>query len=120
MWLRLLQCSECLIDLIRVACYAHQMDEAIRLANLCVERGYEVSINLMAVAKVPVARIDECLAQMAAECTCHYVYIADSFGSIYGEQMRVLTRKYKAMLGPSSNAIVPKVIGIHGHNNQRK
>lgn len=42
-----LQCSECLLDLIRVACYAHQMDEAIRLANLCVERGYEVSINLM-------------------------------------------------------------------------
>ena len=72
-----------------------------------------------AVAKVPVARIDECLAQMAAECTCHYVYIADSFGSIYGEQMRVLTRKYKAMLGPGSNAIVPKIIGIHGHNNQQ-
>ena len=111
--------SESLIDLVRVACYEHQMDEAIRLANLCVERGYEVSINLMAVAKVPVQRIDECLRQMAAECKCHYVYIADSFGSIYGEQMRVLTRKYVAMLGQGSGAIVPKIIGIHGHNNQQ-
>jgi hypothetical protein len=90
-----------------------------RTANLCVERGYEVSINLMAVAKVPVARIDECLAQMAKECTCHYVYIADSFGSIYGEQMRVLTRKYTASLGPGSGAKVPKILGYHGHNNQQ-
>jgi len=43
--------KDSLLDLVRVACYAHQVDEAIELANLCLERGYEVSINLMAVAK---------------------------------------------------------------------
>ena len=43
--------KDSLLDLVRVACYNHQLDEAIELANLCLERGYEVSINLMAVAK---------------------------------------------------------------------
>lgn len=25
--------------------------------------------------------------QIAAECKCHFFYIADSFGSVYGEQV---------------------------------
>ena len=80
--------KDCLIDLIRVACYDYQIDEAIRLANLCVARGYEVSINLMAVAKNTIEQIDACLDKVAEQCNCHYFYIADSFGSIYGEQAR--------------------------------
>jgi len=113
------QKSECLLDLIRVACYDYQIDEAIRLANLCVDRGYEVSINLMAVAKNSLEAIDACLDKVAAECKCQYFYIADSFGSIYGEQVRLLARRYLRKLGPGSAAKWPKVIGYHGHNNQQ-
>ena len=69
--------------------------------------------------KVPVAEIDRCLELMAAECRCHYVYIADSFGSLYGEQVRALARQYNAKLGQGSGAIVPKQLGYHGHNNQQ-
>jgi len=112
-------CSDCLLDLIRVACYDYQIDEAIRLSNLCVERGYEVSINLMAVAKNNVDQIEACLDKVAKEAKCQYFYIADSFGSIYGEQVRILTKRYLAKLGPGSGAVVPKVIGFHGHNNQQ-
>lgn len=50
----------------QVACYDYQIDEAIRLANLCVDRGYEVSVNLMAVAKISLESIDACLDKVPA------------------------------------------------------
>eukprot|EP01065_Artemidia_motanka_P027770 TRINITY_DN32978_c0_g1_i1.p1 TRINITY_DN32978_c0_g1~~TRINITY_DN32978_c0_g1_i1.p1 ORF type:complete len:752 (+),score=239.41 TRINITY_DN32978_c0_g1_i1:58-2256(+) len=103
--------KDSLLDLVRVACYAHQIDEAIELANLCLSRGFEVSINLMAVAKVPMATIEGCLEKVKS-CKCHYFYLADSFGSLYGEQVRLLIRKYR-------EALPGKEIGLHGHNNQQ-
>eukprot|EP00451_Oxyrrhis_marina_P013373 CAMPEP_0204323214 /NCGR_PEP_ID=MMETSP0469-20131031/9221_1 /ASSEMBLY_ACC=CAM_ASM_000384 /TAXON_ID=2969 /ORGANISM="Oxyrrhis marina" /LENGTH=725 /DNA_ID=CAMNT_0051304647 /DNA_START=17 /DNA_END=2194 /DNA_ORIENTATION=- len=103
--------KDSLLDLVRVACYAHQIDEAIELANLCLERGYEVSINLMAVAKVPLAEIDACLEKLKT-CKCQYFYLADSFGSLYGEQVRLLIRRYVA-------ALPHMEIGLHGHHNQQ-
>ncbi len=44
--------SESALDMIRVACYIHQVDKAIALAHHCMDKGYETSINLMAVSKV--------------------------------------------------------------------
>mmetsp|Transcript_19197 Transcript_19197/g.52994 ORF Transcript_19197/g.52994 Transcript_19197/m.52994 type:complete len:735 (-) Transcript_19197:41-2245(-) len=113
------QKSDSLIDLIRVACYDYQIDEAIRLANLCVDRGYEVSVNLMAVAKSSLETIDACLDKIGETCRCHYFYIADSFGSVYGEQVRLLAKRYIRKLGPKSGVKYPKIIGYHGHNNQQ-
>ena len=84
--------KDSLLDLVRVACYNHQIDEAIELANLCLERGYEVSINLMAVAKNTLAEIDACLEKVA-KTKVHMLYLADSFGSLYGEQVRLLIRR---------------------------
>eukprot|EP00667_Euglena_gracilis_P003452 EG_transcript_3463 len=103
--------KDSLLDLVRVACYNYQIDEAIELANLCLSRGYEVSINLMAVATNTVAEIDECLAKVA-KCNVHYFYLADSFGSLYGEQVRLLIRRY-------CDALPGKEIGFHGHHNQQ-
>ena len=39
------------IDMLRVACYVHQIDKGIALAEHCMDKGYEVCINLMAVSK---------------------------------------------------------------------
>lgn len=103
--------KDSLLDMVRVACYAHQIDEAVTLATLCKERGYEVSINLMAVAKIPMSDIDMCLEKVA-KCNCDYFYLADSFGSFYGEQTRILIRKYR-------EALPGKEIGLHGHHNQQ-
>ena len=44
--------KDSVLDMIRVACYVHQVDKAIALADICMEKGYEVCINLMAVSKV--------------------------------------------------------------------
>ncbi len=43
--------SESVIDMMRVACYVHQVDKAVWLAEHCMDKGYEVTINLMAVFK---------------------------------------------------------------------
>ncbi len=101
------QASESLIDLIRAACYAHQMDKAIELAHHYMDKGYETTINLMAVSKVSEHDLDEALADFAASRVPVF-YLVDSFGSMYRESRE----KYiKALPG--------KVIGIHAHNNMQ-
>src|SRR3990172_7710658 len=44
--------AESSLDMIRVACYAHQVDAAIDLAHHCIDKGYETTINIMAVSTV--------------------------------------------------------------------
>ena len=40
------------LDMVRVACYVHQIDAAIELAHQCQDKGYETTINVMAVSTV--------------------------------------------------------------------
>jgi 4-hydroxy 2-oxovalerate aldolase len=103
--------KDSLIDMIRVACYVHQMDKAIALAQHCMDKGYEATINLMAVSKVNESTLDEALNDVA-KSKVPILYIVDSFGSMHCEQIEQLARKYfKAMPG--------KTIGIHAHNNMQ-
>ncbi len=103
--------SESIIDMIRVACYVTQVDKAIFLAEHCMDKGYEVTINLMAVSKVMERDLDEALADIA-KSRVPIFYVVDSFGSMYCEQIEQLCRKYKA-------ALPGKTIGIHAHNNMQ-
>jgi 4-hydroxy 2-oxovalerate aldolase len=103
--------KDSVIDMIRVACYVHQVDKAIALAEHCMDKGYETTINLMAVSKVNERDLDEALSDVA-KSRVPTLYIVDSFGSMYCEQIELLARKYiKAMPG--------KTIGIHAHNNMQ-
>lgn len=99
------------IDMIRVACYVHQMDKAIELAHHCMDKGYETTINLMAVSKVIERDLDEALDDVA-KSRVPIFYVVDSFGSMYCEQITELVRKYK-------NALPGKTIGVHAHNNMQ-
>jgi 4-hydroxy 2-oxovalerate aldolase len=103
--------SESLLSMIRVACYAHQMDKAIALAHHCMDKGYEVTINLMAVSKVNEHDLDEALAA-AAKSRVSIFYLVDSFGSMHCESIESLMKKYK-------EAMPDKEIGIHAHNNMQ-
>jgi len=103
--------SESLIDMMRVACYAHQTDKAIELAHHCMDKGYETTINLMAVSKVNERDLDEALSDIA-ESRVPVFYLVDSFGSMYCETTEHLLKKYKA-------ALPEKEIGIHAHNNMQ-
>jgi len=102
--------KDSVLDCIRVACYVHQIPTAIDMVMDAKEKGYEVTLNLMAVSTVPDFELDKAL-EVIAESPADVLYIVDSYGSLYGEQIDDLMDRYtNAMKGK-------KEIGIHGHNN---
>jgi 4-hydroxy 2-oxovalerate aldolase len=103
--------SESVLSMIRVACYAKQVDKAISFAHACLDKGYEVTINLMAVSNVLERDLDEVLEDLA-KSDVPIVYLVDSFGAMYSEQIQSLAKKYL-------DALKDKQIGIHTHNNQQ-
>jgi len=103
--------KESVLDMIRVACYVHQMDKAIFLAEHCMDKGYDATINLMAVSTVMERDLNEALEDVA-KSKVPIFYLVDSFGSMYCEQIEVLVNKYKS-------ALPKKTIGIHMHNNMQ-
>jgi 4-hydroxy 2-oxovalerate aldolase len=103
--------KDSVIDMVRVACYVHQIDKAIALAEHCMDKGYETTINLMAVSKVNETEIDEALNDIS-KSRVPVFYIVDSFGSLYSEHIEHFARKCR-------KALPGKEIGIHAHNNMQ-
>jgi len=103
--------SDSLIDMIRVAAYAHQMDKAIWLAEHCIDKGYEVTINFMAVSNVMERDVEEVLLDVFKSKVRNF-YLVDSFGSMYCEQIERLIKKYQ-------EALPERTIGVHMHNNMQ-
>ncbi len=103
--------SESSLDLIRIACYVHQMDKAIALAHHCIEKGFKTTINLMAVSTVGLRELNEALEDLN-KSKVPIVYLVDSFGAFYSEDIDTLAQKYIERL-PG------KTIGAHFHNNQQ-
>ena len=99
------------LDMIRVACYAKEIDKAIALAHECLDKGYEATINLMAVSKVLEKDLDEALDDLSRSHV-PVIYLVDSFGALYSEQIHFLAKKY-------FDALPGKELGIHTHNNQQ-
>jgi 4-hydroxy 2-oxovalerate aldolase len=107
----ILPAKESLLDMIRVAAYVHQVDKAIWLAEHCMDKGYETTINIMAVSTVMERDLDEALSDLA-KSRVPVVYLVDSFGSMYCEQIELLVDKYMQYM-PG------KTIGVHMHNNMQ-
>jgi 4-hydroxy 2-oxovalerate aldolase len=103
--------KDSILDMIRVACYTKEIDKGIALAHECLNKGYEVTINLMAVSKVLERDLDEALDDLS-KSDVPVVYLVDSFGSLYSEQIHFLAKKYL-------QALPGKELGIHTHNNQQ-
>ncbi len=103
--------TESSLDMVRVACYVHQVDKAIALAHHCMDKGYEATINLMAVSTVGPRDLKEALDDLS-QCRVPIIYLVDSFGAFYCEDIDMLSQMYMA-------ALPDKTIGIHTHNNQQ-
>lgn len=103
--------SESVVDMIRIATYIHQIPAAIELIEDAHAKGYETTVNIMAISKSFDDELDEVLAQLA-KTNVDVIYIADSFGSFYPEQIKKLTDKYLKVAQKAG-----KKIGIHAHNN---
>jgi len=103
--------EESIVSMYRVATYAKDIDKAIYLANHVKKLGYEVAVNIMAASHVLEMDLQEALNQLA-DTEVDVVYLVDSFGYFYSEQIHFLAEKYLSRL-PG------KEIGIHCHNNQQ-
>lgn len=104
--------SESVVSMMRVASYVKDIDKAIDLVNQIHDKGYETTVNVMAVSHARERELDEALIQLEKECATDVVYLVDSFGALYSEQIAYMAKKYKSLM-PS------KEIGIHAHNNQQ-
>ena len=107
----LLPKSESVVDMIRIATYIHQIPAAIELIEEAHEKGYETTINIMAIAKSFDTELDEVL-EMVSKTNVDVIYIADTFGSFYPEQINKLAQKYVKIARDNG-----KQVGIHAHNN---
>ncbi|MCT7635767.1 aldolase catalytic domain-containing protein [Aliarcobacter butzleri] len=103
--------SESVVDMIRIATYIHQIPAAIELIEDAHAKGYETTVNIMAISKSFDDELDEVLEQLS-KTNVDVIYIADSFGSFYPEQIKKLTEKYLSFAQKSG-----KKVGIHAHNN---
>ncbi len=105
--------KESVVDLMRVACYVKDIDKAIEHVNHLANKGYETTVNIMAVSTALIPDLEEGLAQLA-QCPVKAVYVVDSYGALFSEQIHFLVKLYKKHLEPKG-----KEVGIHCHNNQQ-
>ena len=99
------------VDMIRVATYVKDIDKAIELIHRSHDLGYETTTNIMAVSTEIEPDLIEALDQLA-KTPVDVVYVVDSFGALYCEQVEYLVKLYQKHL-PG------KEIGVHCHNNQQ-
>lgn len=105
--------EQSIFDCVRVAAYIHQIPVAVDMINDAHDKGYETMMQLMAVSVISEHDMSEAL-KIIAKSPVDAIYLVDSFGALYSEQVRNLTRIYlEAMKGTL------KEVGFHAHNNQQ-
>ena len=107
----IVQKEESPFSMIRVACYIKEVDKAIDLCNMIMDKGYETTVNIMAVSTNTEREIDEALNDLS-KTNVPVVYVVDSYGNMYSEDITFLVKKYRT-------ALPGKTIGIHTHNNRQ-
>lgn len=99
------------LSMIRVAAYIHQIPLALDMIKDAHDKGYETTINLMSVSVVKEQELDKAL-ELLANSEVGTLYIVDSFGAMYSEQVRTLLDKYMGYAQAKG-----KQVGMHAHNN---
>lgn len=105
--------SESVIDMIRVATYINTMPAAIEMIEYCHSLGYETTCNIMAVSTARESDINLAL-ELLGESSVDVIYLVDSYGSLYPEEVREFAFKYQKIASKYG-----KKVGIHTHNNQQ-
>lgn len=105
--------SESVIDLVRIATYINTIPAALDMVQHCKDMGYETTINIMAISNARESEIEEAL-HLIGESPVDGIYLVDSYGSLYMEQIDELADKYLTMAEHYG-----KFAGIHAHNNQQ-
>ncbi len=104
--------SESVIDMVRVACYIHQIPAAIEMIEHFHALGYETCCNIMAISQVPTDQVVQALETLN-ESNVDVIYLVDSFGSLYPENAGDFAKLYYELAEKAG-----KKVGFHAHNNQ--
>jgi 4-hydroxy 2-oxovalerate aldolase len=107
----ILRKNQSVVDLVRVATYINQIPAALEMVKDAHDKGYETTVNLMAVSTVPEYELEEGL-ELLARSEAKAIYVVDSFGVLYSEQVRYLVKKYLQCCKGTG-----KEVGMHAHNN---
>jgi 4-hydroxy 2-oxovalerate aldolase len=105
--------QDSVIDMVRIATYIHQIPVALDMVKDAHAKGYETTVNLMAASTVAETEIEGAL-QLLADSDVDAIYLVDSFGSFYSEQVHYLLDLYLTYA-----AVRGKAVGMHAHNNQQ-
>ena len=105
--------SDSPVDMIRVATYIHTIPTALEMVEYCHDKGYETTINIMAISKANDSDLSDAL-EIIGRSSVDTIYLVDSYGSLYPEQMRRFAQKYLEYADKYN-----KKIGVHTHNNQQ-
>jgi 4-hydroxy 2-oxovalerate aldolase len=105
--------EQSVLSCIRVASYVHQVPTALDMIKDAHDKGYQTTFNLMALSTVQERELFDALEVVVAS-PVDVVYVVDSFGSFYSEQVRDLTGKFVKLARDAG-----KEVGIHAHNNQQ-
>jgi 4-hydroxy 2-oxovalerate aldolase len=101
--------NESVIDVVRLACYVHQIDEAIELSDHLNQIGYITFFNIMAVSSCDPEEIRQGLMKVN-RTGAEGVYLADTFGSFVPEDIKEHIDYYRDLCPDLK-------LGFHGHNN---
>ena len=107
-----LQKKDSIVSMVRVASYVKDIDKAIFLVNHFADKGYETTVNIMAISRALDNELTESLHQLEEESKALVIYVVDSNGALYQESVEFLIKKFKSILKS-------KEIGMHAHNNQQ-
>ena len=105
--------SDSPVDLVRVATYVNTMPAAIDMIEDANRKGYETTCNIMAISNAKESDINMAL-EMLGKSPVDGIYIVDSFGSLFPEQIRKISEQYMEV-----GEKYGKYIGMHAHNNQQ-
>ena len=97
-----------MVDMVRIAAHKNQISKAIDLLEDLKEKGYETSLQAMGFTGYTPDEVDE-LINTLKDSEIDYFYIADSYGSIFPNQI-------KSMFEPFLELENIK-IGFHPHNS---
>jgi 4-hydroxy 2-oxovalerate aldolase len=102
--------EDSVVDMIRTACYVKQIDKALDVVKRSKDKGYETSLNIMAVSAAIETELIEALEDVAATPEVDSLYLVDSYGAFYSEQITHYINLYKKYVPVGK-------MGFHGHNN---
>lgn len=101
------------LDCIRVATYVNTIPSAVDMIEDAKKKGYETTCNIMAISTAQEGDVKAAL-EMLCKSPVDVIYLVDSFGSLYPEQIARIADTYLEF-----GKKYGKEIGMHAHNNQQ-